>query len=173
MAQSTATLERLRLRADRLRYRPEQGAVLLEGHVRVSSRTIQVSAGSVRLSVDPRTGRPLHLRARGSVRLRLSGSEGRADALELGLSGKERRLVLSGRPHLRWAPLGLELSGRRVEVDLRSGRLNVQQAEVELRRRQPGAGDGGAAAATSRNDTQKGGTPDGAGAPLSAPRRAR
>jgi lipopolysaccharide export system protein LptA len=128
-------LKRFQLTADHLKYLPGKGTVLLTGQVKLTAGKLRLTAHQVRVLFDPR-GRPLRFEARKAVTLKLGRSRGQAGAVDLGL--KSRVLVLTGTPRLRWAPLGLTLTGQRIQVALDTGGLEVQLARARIEPEHPG-----------------------------------
>ena len=122
---------RIVLQAERLQYRPGLGRILLSGKVDLRMGPLKLRAGKVTVVLDPR-GRPTRVEARGQVRFDRGKSSGSARGATLILAHGKRRIILQGKPRLRWTPLGLTLEGHRIEVDLETGRLNVQQARACL-----------------------------------------
>lgn len=122
---------RVVLQAERLQYRPGLGRILLSGKVSLKMGRLKLSARAVTVMLD-RRGRPTRVDARGAVRFTRGPSEGSSGSATLSLGPKKRRISLEGSPRLRWAPLGLTLEGQRIEVDLETGRLNVQRAKACL-----------------------------------------
>ena len=122
---------RVFLEAERLQYRPGLGRILLSGKVNLSVGRLRLKARAVTVLLDSQ-GRPTRVDARGSVRFIRGPSVGSSGSATLSLGLKKRRITLEGNPRLRWAPLGLTLEGQRIEVDLETGRLNVQRARACL-----------------------------------------
>lgn len=121
------------LEAERLQYRPGLGRILLSGKVSLRVGILKLKARSVTVLLD-RKGRPTRVDARGAVQLTHGQSVGSAGSATLNLGIKKRWIALEGSPRLRWAPLGLTLEAHRIEVDLTTGRLNVQRAKACLNR---------------------------------------
>lgn len=122
---------RITLTADKLRYHPAPGKILLSGKVSLKVGKLALNARKVSVSLDAR-GRPTRVEARGAVSFTRGLSKGSAEAATMILGPGTRRLALEGKPKLRWAPLGLTLEADRVEVDLITGRLEVQKVKACL-----------------------------------------
>ncbi len=122
---------RITLTADKLRYRPARGKIVLAGKVSLKVGKLALVARKVTVSLDAR-GRPTRVEARGAVSFTRGPSKGSAEAATMLLGPRTRRLALEGKPRLRWAPLGLTLEAHRVEVDLITGRLEVQKVKACL-----------------------------------------
>lgn len=119
------------LQAERLQYRPGLGRILLSGKVTLAVGDLKLAAREVTVMLD-RRGRPTRVEARGQVRFSRGPSKGTSGSATLVLGAKKRKVALEGNPRLSWAPLGLTLEGQRIEVDLLTGRLNVQRARACL-----------------------------------------
>jgi len=131
---------RISLSADRLRYQPTKGKILLSGRVTISAAAPPIKLTAKQLTVLlNRQGRPLRFQARGGVTLSLGKNNGTAGRVDFHLASK--RLELSDRPRLFWASLGLSLQGQRIQVDLTSGQLSVQQAKARMEQ-EAAKGDG-------------------------------
>ena len=120
----------LHLVARHLLYHPAKSSIVLTGQVVLTAgKTFRLSANRVEVALGAK-GRPYRFHARGAVRFSIGPSSGQSGEAILGLRAGQRRLELQGQPRLRWAPLGLTLTGARIEVDLVSGALAVQQARA-------------------------------------------
>lgn len=127
---------RIDLSADRLSYRPDKRLIVLEGKVILGSARLRVRAARVTVRVDKK-GNPVRVIAKGNVSFSLGKSKGRAGSLEV--MPQTGKVELSGNPTLRWAPLGLDLRGQRILLDLARDTFTVHRAKVRM-----GAGKGDA-----------------------------
>lgn len=151
---------RLQLRADRLSYQPRRCAaapcpadVELTGNVDLRGPGWRVRADRVRLRVDHQ-GRPRTLSGEGHLSLRMGKRRGTARRMALVVVAPTAagagdtdgnsagvRLELRGAARLACPDLGLDLRGRRIAIDLGSGRLSVAGAAARLGGRSGGGDD--------------------------------
>lgn len=122
---------RLQLSADQLSYLPNQGLLALKGKVRVTAGELRVRSARLEVKVDGR-GHPLWLEAAGAVAMELAGSRGSASKLRLAL-GAKRTVELVGDATLQLPALGVGVTGKRIRIDLASGRFTVHEATAQLR----------------------------------------
>jgi lipopolysaccharide transport protein LptA len=134
----------LSLRADRLNYLPNQGKILLVGHVTLKAGKLSLKADRVVLQLDKRTQRPQHATASGTVVLTQNNTRASASKVSLTLYGDQS----SKRPpiaELEDAKVtragGFQVQGKRIYLDLSTGGIVVHQAKASLPGRS-GAGNG-------------------------------
>jgi lipopolysaccharide export system protein LptA len=121
----------IEVESDTLRIDHPAGRALFEGNVRAVYGEITLSCARLEVSYD-RSGSVSSLAATGGVQVRRG--QARATAATARLDAPAGLLVLEGQPQLLQGPNRLE--GRRITVELHSGRIEVQGArgrfEVEL-----------------------------------------
>lgn len=126
----TLSAGKLRLNAKERRLELSDGVRVRLGELRLRSATLTASLGA-----EGGDGKVKEMVAQGRVEVSLGKSRGRAGKARIDPSGGV--LELSEDPSLQWAPLGLTLKGRTIRLELRSGLLTVEEAQVSLTRRAP------------------------------------
>jgi lipopolysaccharide transport protein LptA len=128
-AEGPEAARELRLSADQLTYSPTNQRVELSGSVAARLGALSLRCDRLMVKLDER-GQPVTVRARGNVAIRRGEARGRAVRVRLlALAGA---LVLEGEATLMTGTTGLVLRGRRIRLDLQSGRVAVDRARAML-----------------------------------------
>lgn len=128
----------LQLSAGKLRLDAKERRLELSLGVRVRLGKLSLRSDTLTATLaSKKGGKVKELLARGKVEVSLGKSRGQAATVRVDPAAGV--LELTGQPSLDWAPLGLTLRGRSIRLELRSGLLTVEEAQVSLPGQEPPA----------------------------------
>jgi lipopolysaccharide transport protein LptA len=124
----------LELRAKQLRYLPGHNKLELFGKVTLSGGEFSLSCDNLLIMLG-KDGVVRRVEGWGNLTWTLGGNTGRADRIHYMVQSKTLELV--GNARLCWKRPGFHVQGRRIAIDLRTGRFSVQDAHADLSLGQP------------------------------------
>lgn len=97
----------------------------------IASEEIRIQANLVWILFDSQ-GNPLNVEAKGSAQFKVGSSNGTAEQLYFSI--QSQKIQLAGNASLFWRHPALVVEGKRIEIDLGSGNVVVQEAKLHLKK---------------------------------------